>query len=413
MNERSKTIVFILVAVIAVAFLSFYAARRPVDYPVYRATARTMLAGSGPLYGPTSGTGWPQVYRYPPLFLILFIPFALLSLKTGAALFAALKFVALFYLERELFLRLDLKPKWLRFLAFLPALPYLALEFHYGNAEFLIFALTAACLLWIEERPVAASLALALGISIKVWPLFFLPYLAAKRRGREVAMTLAFTVLLTVLPAGYFGWHRNTELLGQWANQEFGVAADAGEPGIVGFPSQSLHSVMMRYLVSLDYSRLPDPNYPRYNFATMNARVVESTWMLLAALGYAGLLLLAYQSGESETLTVDAIALCSLLILEPFTQSGDLVLLLWPIAVAVAALRKDHALPDWARGALYAALFFMVAKPLLPTAALHRSLQVLGADFWETSLLCLGLLGKYWADARAARRLEREAPVAA
>jgi hypothetical protein len=374
--------------------LSYVAARRTVDFPVYHYAARKMLGRTGPIYGPQSGIGWPQVYRYPPLFLLLFIPFALLPLRLAAIIWAALKFAALGLLARALFYRLRTQGLGFPLLSFLPALPYLAVEFHYGNAQFFIFALVGAALLWVEERPVRAACALALAISMKVWPLFFVPYLVARRRTSVAALAVALTVVLTLLPAGYFGWRANASLLHQWADQELGVSSTAGEPAIVGFPSQSLHSVMMRFFVSLDYAALTDSNYPKLNLGDFDPRIVELLWLLLAAAGYAGLLFLARRS-KPDDLTLHSAAFCVLLLLQPFTQTGDLVILFWPIAVAVAALRDDTDLPAWARTALCLAMSVMVLKPLVPDRNAQRLFQVLGMDFAATLLLAAGLIGKY------------------
>src|SRR5205085_6827170 len=133
-------------ALIAIALLSYVAARRSVDFPVYHYAARRMLSGTGPMYGPQSGIGWPQVYRYPPLFLLLFIPFALLPLQLAAFVWALMKFAVLGLLARSLFSRLRTQGLGWQFLSLLPALPYLAVQFHYGNVQFFIFALAGAAL---------------------------------------------------------------------------------------------------------------------------------------------------------------------------------------------------------------------------------------------------------------------------
>jgi hypothetical protein len=392
-------------ALMIVALLSYAAARRSVDFPVYHYAARNMLSGSGPMYGPQSGIGFPQVYRYPPLFLLLFAPFAFLPLRLAAVVWALLKFAVLGLVARALFLRLRTYGLWGQVLSFLPALPYLAVEFHYGNAQFFVFALVCAALLWLEERPALAALALALAISIKVAPLFFVPYLVARKRAAVAVLTLALTVALTLLPAGYFGWHTNASLLYQWADQELGIASTAGEPALIGFPSQSLHSVLMRFLVSLDYASLTDSNYPKLNVGSFDPRVVEVLWFLLAAAGYGGLLVLTRRQPEVDKLANHSVAFCALLLLQPFTQMGDLVILFWPIAVAVAALHDDKDLPAWVRAVLYVALCLMVVKPLVPDRMTQRLFQVLGLDFVATCLLALGLIGKsLWKPAAPAIR---------
>jgi hypothetical protein len=380
-------------ALVGVVVLSYLAALRSVDFPVYHYAARNMLSRTGPMYGPQSGIGWPQVYRYPPLFLLLFIPFALLPLRLAAIIWAALKFAALGLLARGLFSRLRIYGHGFQFLSLLPALPYLAVEFHYGNVQFFVFALIGVGFLLLEQRPFLAAFTLALAISIKVWPLFFVPYLVARKRTAVAGLAVALTVLLTLLPAAYFGWHTNASLLHQWAHQELGVASTAGEPGLIGFPSQSLHSVLMRFLVSLNYAQLTDSNYPKLNLGNFDPQAVEALWLVLAAAGYVGLLLLARRA-KSNDLTVHAVAFCALLLLQPFTQIGDLVILFWPIAVAVAALRDDADLPAWTRAVLYVAVSLMVLKPLIPDRNAQRLLQVLSVDFAATSLLAAGLIGK-------------------
>jgi Glycosyltransferase family 87 len=394
-SNRYVRALTIALALIAIALLSYVAARRSVDFPVYHYAARSLLSGTGPMYGPQSGIGWPQVYRYPPLFLLLFIPFALLPLQLAAFVWAVLKFAVLGLLARSLFSQLRTQGLGWKFLSLLPALPYLAVEFHYGNVQFFIFALAGAALLWLDERPVLAAFALALAISIKVAPLFFLPYLIARKRTAVAALAVALTVALTLLPAGYFGWHTNASLLHQWADQELGLATTAGEPAIIGFPSQSMHSVLMRFFVSLNYAALTDSDYPQFNFAEFDPRIVESLWIILAAVGYVGLLLLARRRPQSDGPMIHAIAFCALVLLQPFTQMGDLVSLFWPIAVAVAALHDHSDLPRWVRITLYVALSVMALKPLVPDRNIQRLLQVLGVDFAASCLLAAGLIGKY------------------
>ena len=392
-NLGSRTFVTALVLIV-IALLTYVAAQRSVDFPVYHYGTRHMLARNGPLYGPKSGIGWPQVYRYPPLFLVFFVPFALLPLRFAALVWAALKFVVLGFLGQALFSRFRTVGLGLQLLSVLPALPYLAVEFHYGNVQFFIFALVAAAFLWVDKRPLLAAVILALAISLKVWPLFFVPYLLARKRLLVGGLALVLTAGFTLLPAAYFGWHANASLLHQWAKQEFGTAATRGEPAVIGFPSQSLHSVLMRFLTSLNYAGLTDSNYPKLNFTSFDPRAVELLWVVLAAAGYIGLLLLAHKN-KSEGLTMDSIAFCAFLQLQPFTQIGDLVILLWPVAAVVAELYYNEELPAWVRAALYLALSMIVLKPLVPTREAQRFLQVAGIDFVALCLLTVGLIATH------------------
>src|SRR6266850_1346819 len=56
-----------------------------MDLRVYHYGARGVFEGTRPVYGPGSGLGWPMHYRYPPLFLLLFAPLAMLPLGWAAA----------------------------------------------------------------------------------------------------------------------------------------------------------------------------------------------------------------------------------------------------------------------------------------------------------------------------------------
>ena len=61
-----------------------------MDFRVYHYGARGVFDGTRPVYGLTSGLGWPMHYRYPPLFLLLFAPLAALPLGERSMLAADL-----------------------------------------------------------------------------------------------------------------------------------------------------------------------------------------------------------------------------------------------------------------------------------------------------------------------------------
>src|SRR5438067_7777828 len=128
-------------AVIALGF-AYHVAAHPMDFRVYHFGARGVFDGTRPVYGQASGLGWPMHYRYPPLFLLLFAPFAMLRLAWGAAVWVVLKLAVL---------KRGLKPTTTWSGAFVVPLlfitPYLIEEFRYGNAQFFIFALSAVALL--------------------------------------------------------------------------------------------------------------------------------------------------------------------------------------------------------------------------------------------------------------------------
>jgi hypothetical protein len=252
-------------------------------------------------------------------------------------------------------------------------------EFRYGNAQFFIVALTAAALLIASERPMFAAGSLALAISIKVWPFFFVPYLAVRREWKVVVYTLGFVILLAILPSVYFGFSGNLHLLSQWFAQESHTQLGESE---IWFPNQSLRGVMMRYLTVIDYSQVPDSNYVQVNFASLDPAAVRQAWMLFAGAAYALFLINVHRRRNGDGWLDHALAFCLLAILEPFTQKYALAVLLWP-AVAAMGLMESPRL----RLLIYGAAFLALIQPLAPGSNAQRLLQVLGLDFAAAVLL--------------------------
>src|SRR6516225_5079318 len=123
-----------------------------MDFRVYYYGARGVFDGTRPVYGQTSGLGWPMHYRYPPLFLLLFAPLTLLPLGWGAAIWVVLKIAVLIWLVQAITRASPyaFRPLSDNVIAVLPCIlfiaPYIVEEFRYGNAQFFVFALTAASL---------------------------------------------------------------------------------------------------------------------------------------------------------------------------------------------------------------------------------------------------------------------------
>src|SRR5689334_1257313 len=88
--------------ILAVGVLTNHVYRQPMDFRVYHFGARGVFDGTRPVYGLTSGLGWPMHYRYPPLFLLLFGPFTLLPLGPAAAAWVILKVLLLVWLVRRI-----------------------------------------------------------------------------------------------------------------------------------------------------------------------------------------------------------------------------------------------------------------------------------------------------------------------
>jgi hypothetical protein len=377
---------WLLLACIAIALgLGWYVSSRPMDFRVYYHGAADVFKGTRPVYGMKSGIGWPMHYRYPPLFLFFAWPFTLLPIPIASAIWGVLRMGALLLLIRALWKRLGptaATAAWL--IPLLLAGPYVIEDLRYGNAQTFTFALVGAALLLVTSAPLLAAFALALAISIKVWPLYFVPYLMARREWKVAGWSLAMTAALLLLPSMYFGFGGNLDLLSEWTRQELSTQTGQAE---IWFPSQSLRGVMMRYLTVIDYTQVPDSNYALVHIAALDPGSVRLLWIALACLAYGGLLFIAARIPEQNAYLADALAFTMLILLQPFSQKYTLVVLLWPAMIAGRLIAGRMAKEGNARVLLYVAAVVAFVQPLINGSAAQRLMQVLGVDFLATALL--------------------------
>ncbi|MGH9486859.1 MAG: glycosyltransferase family 87 protein [Terriglobales bacterium] len=387
---------------LAAAALALLRPDKAIDFHVYYLNARHYFSGA-PMYGPDSGTGWAGgVYRYPPIFLDLFRPLTLLPLPAAAAMWAAGQLLAggalLIALRRRWGLR-DAAAFWP---AMLLLAPYFIQELRYGNAQFYVVAMVMAA--FVTERPLARGFWLGWAAALKVWPLFFLPCLLARRRWRAAGAMAAWAAGWTLLPALWRGWGQQLKLLGQWLAQERGIAALSATAGELWYPGQSLHDVLARYLRIIDYARLQDARYPQIAWLHLSAVAFDRLWWILAVvLTVALLLFLARAAGERDALV--AFMFCALMVLEPHVHRLILVTLLWPALWLCA---------QWARGRLrggprsltfwfWLAFAAAVLEPLVPGAGRQRVMQAYGVDFFLVVLPFTGMTA-WWALGQRAYR---------
>ncbi len=332
------------------------------------------------MYGPNAVLGWPMLYRYPPLFLCLFVPLALLPLRAAAAVWAALEVFLLGWLLRCWYRRYPLA----RPLAglWVPALlltPYVVKVIEMGNVQLLVVELACFALL-LDRRPTLAGLLLGLAAAIKVWPAFLVPYLAFRERQRFAAKATAAACVFTIAPAAWLGWGETFHLLSQWYAQEKRINALLGDRW---YPSQSLRGVMLRYLTRMNYSGLPDTHYRLVNLVSWPSVDVRLAWLVLALLlGLVSLILAGRCRDEAAAYSV---FFCFLLVIQPNVAVSIYVTLLWPALVA-GGVMADRAAPRTARWLFAIAAVSAALIPLPPGSELQRLEQVLGADFFAVLL---------------------------
>lgn len=302
--------------------------------PVYAEVRSDGHWNGHPLYGEASGLVYPMWYRYPPLFLFVFAPFAALPFSTGFWVWTAANGLVLGALLLALASHLRTRssiPRWMPFAAAAGVMVYQVFKF--GNAHFLTFALTAAALLAVERRPAAASTALGLGIALKAWPIAFLPHLALLGHLRTATTGLLVALALTVAPAAYFGWLDWVQIMRAWWGQESTIVADSA-PLIS--PSHSLLGVLTRHLTEIDLAIWPDANYPNVNWLDLQPGHMWALWLALVGAGGLGMLFLIRRTPPERLLELHGVAFCAIALFQPYATKVHLVILIWPALVAFA-----------------------------------------------------------------------------
>ena len=283
------------------------------------------------MYGDEAGLNYPMWYRYPPAFLFAVVPFAALPYGVAVFAWAAFKGLALAILLKALAGRLRERgrvPRWLLFSATVGV--FLYLDFRWANVQSLIFALTAAALLWVETRPAAAASALGAAIAFKVWPLAFVPYLAALGRWRVAGLALLIAGAVTIAPIAYFGGPDFGKLMRDWFWQEQGVAT---AHGAISGQSQSLLGILSRHLTEKDDGPWAD-HYPDVSWLDLSGDQVRSLWLGLTLAGGLALLWLIRRAPPERWLELHGVAFCAIALFEPYTTKVHAVFLVWPALIA-------------------------------------------------------------------------------
>jgi hypothetical protein len=328
-------------------------------------------------------------YRYPPPFLFIFMPIGMLSYTVAAYVWFGLKLIALGLTLRALYRMVggDIGSRpvfWL--LPFFVAVPYLVEELQYGNVHFFIVCLTVLALYFFETgRAKLSAFALALSISIKVFPGFFLPYFLIRRKYWYVALTLLFVAVINLMPAFYFGFQENVELLRTWYDH---VIRNRDFHEFQGGINHSLKGVLQRYLSRIPYEDRFDKRFSNINVANLDERSLQIMWYVVTGLV---LLLMAYlgfrQSDDRKDrlLTYGLIA-CAILAFAPITGYNYFVMLILPSAVLSSYLLR-HYEGEQARVILVltiTAALLSFLPPLVPGKVMQRFVQVHSPYFFST-----------------------------
>ena len=218
-SARRPGIALVLVivgGVLEVAGAAALAFRRPaVDFATLWAAARDFSLG-GSLYQPAAvaANHFGAVFKVPPFYGMLLLPFARLDLRSALMLDRVLDVVL--YLSCASVLALWLRPRLGARVAVAAVAVVLGLmqpafdSIAYGQIDLVLLALlTVALLAWRAGQPAAVGLAVALATLLKLYPLVLVLFLAARREWKALAWTAGALVALVGVAVAAMGWREH------------------------------------------------------------------------------------------------------------------------------------------------------------------------------------------------------------
>jgi hypothetical protein len=411
--RSSRTLLVVLLA-IGIAISGFIFIRNLIDFPVYYAAGQSLLNGRIDLYASDFALGRVMDYRYPPFFLVIFIPLWLLPYKVAAYLwylFSVFQITACIVFLKNL-LKPSVISKKLWLLLFCGVGQYFIIILHYGNAHLLaIFLLFGSLYFALKRKDAKAAVLMALAITIKLTPAFMLLYFLMKKRWRYLIMVTVFLFAINISPAAYFGFAQNLQLLKNWyqhvvVNQEFHETN--------GPINLSLKGQLRRYFTDVDYQQRVDGDtrYPAVNLTSISPQQMTRIWLFISVIIVGFAVFLIYRNSEYEpqdsdnsevnlqlsekgtnsvsekTLVELGLLFSLMLFVEPLTSKIYFIALLWPLTVLVVAVfKKSTSENKLIRQILLFIAILNFVLPLLPGRSIQRGLLALGADFYVNLLL--------------------------
>lgn len=220
------------------------------DFQVFHRAGGRVLAGEE-LFRPVRDGYYS--YKYSPTAAILFIPFSLIPFEAAEVVYWL--FVSGLVLVGLYLSLLLIYPEFRNAdptrLGFLLALTMMTLGVHIwseltlGQVNYLLLVMyIAIAWLFTQKKPVLLAFIWALSIFIKPFGLILLPYFVLKKRFREIGWFFAFSGLLFLLPAVFYGAHF-LDLQRSWISAitvELGNKADLFQPG-----NHTLMAVLAQY----------------------------------------------------------------------------------------------------------------------------------------------------------------------
>jgi len=194
------------------------------DFRVYYDAANELLLGQTP-YGKSFGVS-SGFYKYSPVTLLFFTPFAILPYTTASILFYILiVFVFIkMLLSVHQFLSSHIlsksKKEYLPFLiTSIIVSAHIIRELHLGNINLMLLLLFFVAFINIEKkRDFLAGVLIAIGLFFKPHFIVLLPLLVLKAHWKSLIGVIIISGVLVLLPAVFYGFEWNNVLINDWFN---------------------------------------------------------------------------------------------------------------------------------------------------------------------------------------------------
>ena len=290
-----------LILLLAIAFVAMRALHSGYDANVYLYAAQQLLDGEN-IYANNPY----NFYLYSPLFATLLSPLTILGFDFARVVFALLNLAAAIRLWKifdklmaeSLILKAPYRLIWNLSILFI-ATGFILHNLNLGQINILILWMLVEGLFQVmkKKKTILGAIILALGVNIKILPIFALYYLFFKRKFVATSYSTLFVVVSLFLPALFFGWTYNSEMLMEW-----GKTINPSKSKYVfenNNGTQSLNAILPAYFY--DFESIDNPgNYPR-QIASVPHRTLKWILQSIRILLLASLLYLLYYGQKNKT----------------------------------------------------------------------------------------------------------------
>jgi hypothetical protein len=376
-RSRASRILFLsLIALLLTFALRSMVSPKRMDFAVCWYDVRGIFKQGLPLYGPHSAFAAPMLFRYPPVFALLFYPLTWLSFKWAGILLALLEASAISTLTNWSYRKLKLDITLMSgFLALAICASYFYLSFKDGNVQWLDTCLVLSGNLLATKRPSLAGLCLAMGIASKVWPILFLPWFFSPRKRAALLATAGWSAVIWLFPL--LVWSRPTysHLLQTWFHQEFSTNTGVTD---IWYPSQSLRGVMLRYLTDPALTLPYRSQFPDVHLTTFPPAAVIHSWCFIATMAFGCAVARRQISGELYFVMFSA--------LQPFCNWSSLISLA-PAVLVAASISSNN----WKARCYLTSAFALSCVGYMASLSRFdtRLFEALGLHF--PIMLCIGM----------------------